>query len=344
MNTRWKIIAAFVIGTLITGSALWAADNTLLPISGGTETFANDDIGGVKYPRSKVTWGPDGTANDTDVASGKSMPVQIRSATGLIPLGEPTDAKSTATDGTSASAISIWKQISASIQSLASGLAQGSTTSGQTGSLVLCATTTAITGGSNATSNAINCTPAGALRNDLSTIAGTAVVNGGTAGITGVGGSTATNVALTDNPLNTGGQAVSSENAAVTTGRKVQFVADLTGKQIVMPYANPENFLNPVPTAAITDTTSTQVMAAIASFRNYVTYCKVTNSHASVGSFVQILDGSTVVDSGYVAPAGGGFVTKYDPPIRGTANTALNCQATTTGANFKCSCGGFKGV
>jgi len=58
------------------------ADNSTLPVSVGTEVFANDDISSVKYPRVKLTWGPDGTANDTDVASGKSVPAQIRTAAG----------------------------------------------------------------------------------------------------------------------------------------------------------------------------------------------------------------------------------------------------------------------
>ena|SRR6185503_18762130 len=92
------------------------ADNSSLPVASGNETFANDDIGGVKYPRPKINWGPDGTANDVDVASGKPLPAQIRSATGLIPIGEPTDAAATATDTTYVTAISIWKQISKSVQ------------------------------------------------------------------------------------------------------------------------------------------------------------------------------------------------------------------------------------
>lgn len=58
------------------------ADNSTLPVSVGTEVFANDDISSVKYPRVKLTWGPDGTANDTDVASGKSVPAQIRTSGG----------------------------------------------------------------------------------------------------------------------------------------------------------------------------------------------------------------------------------------------------------------------
>jgi hypothetical protein len=60
------------------------ADNSSLPVASGNETFANDDIGGVKYPRAKMTWGPDGTANDTDVASGKPLPVQNRHSDGTI--------------------------------------------------------------------------------------------------------------------------------------------------------------------------------------------------------------------------------------------------------------------
>lgn len=59
-------------------------DNSSLPVASGNETFANDDIAGVKYPRAKMTWGPDGTANDTDVASGKPLPVQNRHSDGTI--------------------------------------------------------------------------------------------------------------------------------------------------------------------------------------------------------------------------------------------------------------------
>lgn len=110
-------------------------DNVAITAGSGT-TIAADDIGaGVLAQRVKPVWGPDGTGNDVDVASGKSFPVQVRSATGLIPIGEPTDAKSTATDTTSVSGISIWKQISASIQSLVTGtvLAAGTALVGKFG-------------------------------------------------------------------------------------------------------------------------------------------------------------------------------------------------------------------
>lgn len=174
---------------------------------------------------------------------------------------------------------------------------------------------------------------------------GTNVVNGGTAGIQSVGGSTATNVALTENPLNMGAQAVSSENSAVTTARKVQLVADLVGKLITLPYANPENFVSGA-TAAITDTTNTSVIASAGgSLRNYVTHILVTNSHATVSTLVEIRDGATtVLYRGYALAAGGGFSVTLPVPLRGTAATAVTASCITTGSNVYVSASGYKGV
>jgi hypothetical protein len=58
------------------------ADNVAITAGTGTTIAADDIGGGVLVQRVKATWGPDGTANDTDVASGKSMPVQIRGSGG----------------------------------------------------------------------------------------------------------------------------------------------------------------------------------------------------------------------------------------------------------------------
>lgn len=59
---------------------------------GAGKTGAADEIGGVLYPRVKLTWGADGTANDADTASGKALPVQLRDASGnaVAPLTEST--------------------------------------------------------------------------------------------------------------------------------------------------------------------------------------------------------------------------------------------------------------
>ncbi len=96
-------------------------------------------------------------------------------------------------------------------------------------------------------------------------------------------------------------------------------------------------------TAAITDTTSTSVIASGGgSVKNYITSILVTNSHATVGTFVKILDGSTIIWEGYAAAAGGGFASSFTIPLVGTAATAVNCQPVTTGANVICSITGYK--
>lgn len=95
------------------------SDNSTLPATG--DVIAADDIGGVKHQLVKMEWGAADSANQVDTASGKPLPVQIRSSTGLIPIGEPTDAAATATDATSVTAISLWKQISKSVQLMVFG-------------------------------------------------------------------------------------------------------------------------------------------------------------------------------------------------------------------------------
>lgn len=154
----------------------------------------------------------------------------------------------------------------------------------------------------------------------------------------------ATGAAVPANAGYNGAQARSSEITALTNGQLAGLVADLVGKLIVLPYANPENFVNGT-TAAITDTTSTSTIAAQgAGIRTYVTQITVTNSHATVGTFVKILDGASIIHEGYAAAAGGGYTATFPTPLRGTANTAINTQPVTTGANVIASVSGYKGI
>lgn len=165
-------------------------------------------------------------------------------------------------------------------------------------------------------------------------------------GIFAVGGAQGHNVAISGNPQNMGAQAVSSENAAATTARNVQLVADLNGKLIVLPYANPENFVSGV-TSAMTATTSTSLISAPASgLRNYITHIIGTNSHATVGTFINIQDGSggTVLYSGYAAAVGGGFSITFPTPLRQpTTATALYVVNVTTGSNTVVAASGYIG-
>lgn len=70
-------------------------DNVAITAGTGT-TIGTDDVGGVQIQRVKATWGPDGTANDADVATGKPLPVQLRGSDGTDVsnvLGVSTGAK-----------------------------------------------------------------------------------------------------------------------------------------------------------------------------------------------------------------------------------------------------------
>ena len=183
---------------------------------------------------------------------------------------------------------------------------------------------------------------------DLKQVAGTTIVNGGVAGSQSIGGTVATNVAITANPVNLGAQAVSSENTAVTTARQVQLVADLVGKLIVLPYANPENFVSGAITTAMTGTTSTSLIAApAAGLRNYITQITVSNAHATVGTDIIIQDGSGGTTL-YTIPAAavyGGAVVTFPTPLRQpTTATAIFCANVTTGASTKVSASGYKGA
>jgi hypothetical protein len=183
---------------------------------------------------------------------------------------------------------------------------------------------------------------------DITKVAGTAIVTGGVAGSQSIGGTVATNVAITANPVNLGAQAVSSENAAVTTARQVQLVADLVGKLIVLPYANPENFVSGAITTAMTSTTTTSLVAApAAGLRNYITQITVSNAHATVGTDIIIQDGSGGTTL-YTIPAAanyGGATLTFPTPLRQpTTATALFCANVTTGASTKVSASGYKGA
>lgn len=54
------------------------ADNDSIELVDGVNTtVASDDIGGIKYPRVKIVWGPDGSATDASQSAGAQLPVEL---------------------------------------------------------------------------------------------------------------------------------------------------------------------------------------------------------------------------------------------------------------------------
>jgi hypothetical protein len=159
----------------------------------------------------------------------------------------------------------------------------------------------------------------------------------------GVAGTVAHDAADSGNPVKVGGVARSTNPTAVADGDRVNFYADLFGKQVVLPYSIPES-LTRGSAGPITTTTSTSVIAAGgAGLRNYVTAVMVTNSHATVGTLVTITDGSggATLWHGYAGPIGGGFAIAFSSALRGTAATAIHAVCGTTGASVYVSAAGY---
>lgn len=154
-------------------------------------------------------------------------------------------------------------------------------------------------------------------------------------------GSVASGSADSGNPVKVGGRATQTEITAVTSGNRVDFMADINGKQVTLPYAVPERFVAGK-TADITGTTDTAVIAAQGvGLRIYVTQITITNSHATVGTWVNIKDGTSALYTVFAAAAGGGATITLPVPLRLTANTALNAANETTGSNTRISASGY---
>lgn len=151
-----------------------------------------------------------------------------------------------------------------------------------------------------------------------------------------------------DAPVKIGGRARTSERTAVANDDRVDAVFDVAGKQIVLPYANPENFVSGAITTAMTSTTSTSLLAAPGSgLRNYITTIIVSNSHATQGTDVIIQDGSggtTLMTIPADSVYGGAVISLPTPLRQPTSNTALYCANVTSGASTKVSVVGYKGA
>jgi len=130
-----------------------------------------------------------------------------------------------------------------------------------------------------------------------------------------------------------GGTALSATNPAFET-------------QIPGTLALGQTFVSGTVSAAMTGTSSTQVVAAVASKRLYITRVKCNNSSTTVNTLVQIQDGSggTVLDTLVAADNFGGEQgTNAYPLFWTTAGNGLYAQDVTTGASVICSASGYSG-
>lgn len=147
------------------------------------------------------------------------------------------------------------------------------------------------------------------------------------------------------NPVRIAGRALTSDYTAVAAGDTADLITTLLGKLVTMPYANPNNtWSSAAASGGIVNTTGVTAKAAAgAGVRNYIVSIDVVNGHATVDTDVQIRDGAagTVLWRGFAKAAGGGISRKFDPPLRGSANTLVEIACGTTGSATYFNLAGF---
>lgn len=99
---------------------------------------------------------------------------------------------------------------------------------------------------------------------------------------------------------------------------------------------------------ATATTADVAIKGAVASNRIYVTSITCSNTSATVATNLNFKDGTTVMAVGGVsqmATASGGFFTAYfNPPLRGTVNTAFNFNTGVSTTSVICCANGYISV
>lgn len=314
-------------------------------VSSAGDTFAADEIGGIKHPRVKLEHGADGSA--TDVSSASPLPVYIPST--LVP-------------GTSAA--NLGKAEDAAHASSDTGVAM----------LAVRRDTAAVGSGTDGDYSTVNVDSAGHVwtrdKNSADILTALQLIDDGiyTSGtgtptkglmVQGTDGTNPRNIRTNSsghvfingniahdaaesgaNPILIGAKAITTEQTDVATGDRTHLHADIAGRLLVYPYTCPE--LSLYGTGSKTDTSDLEVIAAQGSgLRINLTSVTICNASASTAAVIAIKEGSTVIHR--ISVAGGDTVHLTFPvPIRLTANTALNMASLGSVTTIYMSATGFQ--
>lgn len=154
------------------------------------------------------------------------------------------------------------------------------------------------------------------------------------------------------NPIHTGNplparnynEARTSNITAVSNGGVVSGVATTIGVQVQKPYSIPElEWSYAAAAGGILVNTDVAIKAAAGTgIRNYITSIQIQNIHATVATEVVIKDGTTVIWRGFAPAAMTSMLEiNFNIPLKTTANTALNFQCVTTGAQVYVNAQGY---
>ena len=172
------------------------------------------------------------------------------------------------------------------------------------------------------------------------------VVTAGVNGVAAVGGNVAISSAATANPLGIGGRVATALDTTLANADAASLMFTTASQAVVKAFGSAENDWQYVG-ILVNNTSTTAKAAGAANIRNYVTGLHIVNTSSTVSTEVDILDGSTVIFRTW-APATTASLpiqaqtVTFSTPLKGTAATALNVQAVTTGANVLTNIQGYQ--
>lgn len=141
-------------------------------------------------------------------------------------------------------------------------------------------------------------------------------------------------------PMFMGAYALTSRTSPTpqTDGKMQSVKVTADGMLLMQPYSNAENTITG--TATNTSGASTQVVAAQAALvKTYLTWVHLVNTSATP-VYVEMKDGTTVMDTVYLAATSSKELT-YPTPLPGTAATAWNFDPSAAATTITCTVGGF---
>lgn len=162
-------------------------------------------------------------------------------------------------------------------------------------------------------------------------------------------GQTAHSAPSTGSPVRVAGRVNTTLDTTLIQGDASDLFMSTAGQLVEKPYSTAENDWQATSgiTPLATNTSTALKAAGAASIRNYATAIQLYNTSATVSTTVSILDGATVIWTGFV-PATTAALPVVDvhvvlpTPLRGTAATALNIQCGTTGASVYYNVQGYQ--
>lgn len=304
------------------------ADNVTADAGSGGAVFATDDIGGVHYPITKLTFGAldsqtiASSGNGTTDAGTQRVTISSDS-TGTVAV---TNAGTFAVqvDGAALTALQLIDNIV-----LAEDAAHVSSDAG----VQLLAVRTDTPAARSSTDGDYEPLQVSAGRLWTSAVVTSLPASTNTIEVVG---DAAHDAAIAGNPLRIAGRALTSSYTAVATGDTADLITTTIGQLVEIPYSIPENTWSyAAASGGITNTTGVTAKASAgAGLRNYITRVQIINGHATVSTDVQIRDGAsgTVLWRGFAQAAGGGVSAVFDPPLRGSAATLVEVACGTTGS------------